>query len=257
MENNYIQYEKELDVKRVAVACLRKWRMILIAMLIAALLMGITDVISQLTQESVRAEDGTMVKIVFSVSSVVMKIILGGILGAVAVCGCVFCKQLFMLLFGKNLYSMKHVCEQLNIPIMVSFHIPVGSKNIKKATKIDRLIDQLDGGAREIDVSKEYALAAAKISLVAGEKKQILVIGTVSEAELNEVAVNLNRSGIASGISFVPVAKVLQDPQCMIKVKNQAIVLVQSEEGSIKGDVFSLLELLAQSRTIVIGAILL
>lgn len=43
----------------------------------------------------------------------------------------------------------------------------------------------------------------------------------------------------------------------MIKVKNQAIVLVQSEEGSIKGDVFSLLELLAQSRTIVIGAILL
>lgn len=162
-----------------------------------------------------------------------------------------------MLLFGKNLYSMKHVCEQLNIPVVVSFHIPVGSKNTKKTTKIDRLIDRLDGTDRKIDVNKEYALAAAKISLIAGEKKQVLVIGTVSEAELNEVADNLTWSGIASQTSFVPVAKVLQDPQCMMKVKNQAIVLVQSEEDSIKKDVFSLLELLVQSRTIVIGAILL
>lgn len=257
MENNYIQYEEELDVRRVVVACLRKWRIILIAMLIAALLMGISDVVSQLMQGPVHAEDGTMVEVMFSVSNVVTKTILGGILGAVAVCGCVFCKELFLLLFGKNLYSMKRVCEQLNIPVVVSFHMSVGSRNMKKATKIDRLIDRMDGADREIDASKEYALAAAKISLIAGERKQVLVIGTVSEAELNEVADNLTRSGIANEISFVPVAKVLQDPQCMVKVRNQAIVLVQSEEGSIKKDVFSLLELLVQSRTIVIGAILL
>lgn len=264
MDNNYIQYEGELDIKRVVVACLRKWRMILIAMLVVALLMGGANVVSQLTQtepleESVPAETGVVseVEAGFSISVVIARTVLGAILGMVAVCVFELCKECFLVIFGKNVRSMKGLCEQLNIPIVASIHVPVGSKNLKNTTKFDRIIDRWDGANRKVDMRRVYALAAAKICVIAGTKKQVLVIGTVDEAKLNEVADHLTQSGVADGFSFIPVAKVLQNPKSMLKVKDQSIVLVHQEEGSRKTAVLPLLEFLAQSRAAVVGAILL
>ncbi len=244
MENRTMQYEKTMDLKQLLISALRKWRWCIIAVLAGGLLLGALDAVSQLTDEV----SG------FAVGDLIAKIVLGFILGVMAFCLCVFAFEFIKTLFNKNFANVTPIIDQFNIPILASFYVP-SSEKTEKAGRLDKAIDKFAGVGRVIDEDKEYKVAAAKLSVISSAKK-ILIVGTSDEQVRSEVAASLKGSSMLEDRELAVATDILNDPNEIAKIKDSAVLIVESEKNTNEKSFAALMQFLIQSKAEIIGAVI-
>lgn len=165
-------------------------------------------------------------------SGVAAKVFVGAVLGLVLMFAGLFLRYYF----DKALRSPDSLTVRFGLPLLGSLYEAAPGR-----------------GKEPVDAQRQCAAAAAKIQLLAGEDRVLLVTGTVQTETLETVcaALRANLPGYELLLSENPV----EHPELLLQKKPCRLVLVEKVHGTNVDDLQRLLEFLHISDTPVVGAI--
>lgn len=177
--------------------------------------------------------------------------LIGAFLGAFVVCGCAFLQYLFT----KYLHNANELKERFKVHILGTLYTPA---NGKKRNVVDRALDNLSGYPQLIDEAAEYELIAARIQLFATEQSyRLMITGSVDLNKLEQVADKLKKLLPSEKFFIDAAANPVYDPESMLLLRQNTIVLVESIQTSDKKEITKLVELIHNGNAPIIGAVVL
>lgn len=180
------------------------------------------------------------------VSSAVKMAIIGGILGAIAVCGVEFVR----FLTTHHLNGSFELKDRYDLRILGSLYCS-GHKG-----GIDRLLDRWAGEPTSVDESREYALAASAIRVEDDGQKPVLVLGTAGLDVTQKVCAGLQSALPELAQRMTSVGNPVYDAPALEKLGGSLVVLAESVQHSDKRELDRLAELVQVSHAQVLGVVL-
>ncbi|MCD7750549.1 MAG: hypothetical protein LUI10_02215 [Lachnospiraceae bacterium] len=258
MNDNRFEYEYEVDLKDLCVSMLRKWRQILIAMVIGAVLLGAVRVVINLNSEPEVVvtvnEDQTETEETVPVSvtnKLATFIVLGAVCGAFVVCAYAFLRYCF----DKTIHLEEDLSRYTGLQVLASVDFTPEEEGHKKNV-IDRLLDRLAGINYEADCSldTQCAIAAAKIQLLSSTKS-ILVTGTVNKKVIRKIGVNLRKLLPEEEYEVVMGENPMINPEEIIRLNDYELVLVEAPHATKVKELLSLNSFLKLGQVKVLGIV--
>ena len=184
--------------------------------------------------------------IVHGKGNVKLYALIGAALGVCVVCVWVFAKWFF----ARKLTDSESLVLQFGLLLLGDFHETETGR--KKQCAVDRLISKLENAGR--DYTDSYVLSAAKIQLLAGDSKRIMITGTVDEETLTNV-----RDALAAcmdgGYEVFAACNPVKNAQSVTQISESKIVLVEKVGVSNQREICSLVEFLSISNAAVLGTL--
>lgn len=181
--------------------------------------------------------------------SLVKYAVLGGMLGVFLACVYIFLRYLL----GRTLWDEMELKKQFGFQVLASVYDPVPAEKRNKRFWGDRLIDRLVGAAEPVDIEGQYAVAAAKIRVLAGGRP-VLITGTVCKEQLEQVLEGV-QTCLPEGMACAASENLLNVPGKVLELKDTAVVLVEAIQQSKLQELDRLVELLEIGGAEVIGAV--
>ncbi len=177
--------------------------------------------------------------------------VFGGMLGIAIVC----VRVSISWSLDKTLQSVAEMKERFAIPVLGV--LPSSTEPAGRNGKIDRWIARLDNDSKPVDPENEYALAAAKLQLLAQPGQKIMLTGTVERTRLEQVFAALQKNLPADGCNLFVADNPVHYPESMLQLKNSAVLLVEAVHVSETCEIGALADFLRLGEAAIIGALVL
>lgn len=232
------QLEMTLDMKEFCVFSLRKWKNLLVIMLVSCLVFCVLRVILNLLTQSL-----------FSMFTLLAYAIVGLVMGAI----------LFVLwafyLYRKDgkIRDVSSFCEAYHLFVLGD----LSDASLPQRNVIDRLLNRWVKHT-PVPVQEEWALIAGRIHAIAGQdSKKILVTGTDNDGATKEAFQHLEEKFGNQGNSLLESGNPLDHVEIMDQMEEVQVVLVEKKDHSVIAEVGRLLHFFDKCGIQIIGIIVL
>lgn len=230
-----------IDIKELCICVLRKWRSIILAMMIGAALLCALEYLRQ--YQNLETADALNLT----------RLIEDGIAGALFGAFLVFAAELASLCTDSRLRSCQDLCSLHAVSLLGSVYVPACQKIEGKRFFIDRMIDKLAGESKIVDVDTQYALIAAKIPHLSNNKK-IVLTGTVT-SEVLVRTVDAIKPLVSSEYELCTVANPLCSADALNVLLGSSVILVEQVHCSQNKEIAELVNFFRDARIELIGSV--
>ena len=188
----------------------------------------------------------------YTMKDMAMGFLGGGLLGA-------FLAMLFMFLcmaFGKTLRRGEDLGLWYGLPLLCDLCTCKTIERQRHHRWIDRLLDRLEGIEGTKDPNVEFAVAAAKLQLLAKPGMPVMLAGTVNIEKLDEVY-SAMRASLSNQIELHVAGNPMKQPEAVSRLSGSAVVLVEESGTSKIKEISQIIEFLNMSKTPVIAIAIL
>lgn len=266
---NEIRRTQTIEIKELCIYILRRWRLLITAALIGAVLLGgyrtamrvLKGPLPVLTEEEVeeRQEEPEEHQKeleetipVYTVKDIVLGAFFGGLLGVFLMAVYVF----IGLFFRKTLRTGEELELWYELPLLCDLYSSGTAGKMAHRGKIDRLLDRIEGIEGPKEPKTEFAVAAAKLQLLARPEIPVVLVGTVDQEKMDAVYAAM-RESLSAQPELIVAGNPMKQPEAVLRLSGASVVLVEEAETSKIREVHRLMEFLNLSKTPVIAAIVL
>ena len=236
---NSDSYTETISVKGLLLFILRRWRILLAAMITGGAALAIFKFIPYILGVS-----GT------SLGSVIKYAILGLLVGFILPCLFYF----FQYILDSRLRSEEELAGRYGLYSLGSLYCPVR----KDDTAIDRLLNTWEGFSAPAEPDKEYALLASRLQAIAEpDVKRLMLTGTIDEASLRTVAEQLEKALPDGRFELILAPQLLYNAEAMKTMKDCSLILAEAKDVSKISELDKLMSFARKCNLHFLGAILL
>lgn len=187
----------------------------------------------------------------YSGKDIVIGSIFGGLLGMFFVAVYVFCGS-----YKKILRNGEELRQWYEFPLLCDLYTPEAVDKRHRRGKIDRLLDRFEGieGCKEPGTA--FAVAAAKLSLLAEQGVPVVLAGTVDKEKMDAVCAAM-RESLSDQIELLVAGDPMKQPEAALRLAGAAVVLVEEAGTSRIKEIHQMMDFLNVSKTPVIAAVVL
>lgn len=229
----------ELYIKELCIYILRRWRAMISAMLIGAVVLGVYKTIRMILSDAA-LKDALTAALKFA------------LLGAAAGLFIVGAYEFMRFIFKRAVQNEDELRDRYGLYILGSLYMPSHDKD----SMIDKWLDKWELSGKTVEEQHEYELVAAKILLQCHQNDHVMITGTAGNEVIATVYANLEKL-MPAEIPLIAAENPVYNVEALTKVKTCKIVLVEKKGVSNENELKRLSELVQVNKLNVIGAVMM